>query len=113
MSSIRQEKVTALLKRELSPLVNNAVPYDAGLVTVTDIFVTPDLKEARVVISVFNTDKEKQVLKAINTEIPSMQGYLGRKLKMKFTPRLYFKADNYQNEVNKVDELLENIDHGA
>ncbi|AKM82747.1 TPA: 30S ribosome-binding factor RbfA [Candidatus Berkelbacteria bacterium] len=113
MSTRRVEKVSALLKRELSELIRNDLSEQFGLITIMDIDITPDFKDAKVYISIFNTEEEDKILKTLEGKTRAYQKVLGDKLRMKFTPHLTFKTDNYQEKVDRVDELLKEIDHGS
>jgi len=113
MSSHRIEKVSALLKREISKLINYDFAEEFGLITVSDIKVTADFKEAVVYLSIFEQNKEMDILDNISKKSFEYQHQLGRKLKMKFTPKLSFKIDHFQEEIDKVDKLLKEIDHGS
>lgn len=113
MSTRRVEEVSALLKREVSILIHETLAEKYGMVTLTDIDVSPDLKDAKAFISVFDKKDEENVLKDLETESRNYNRILGRKLKMKFTPKITFSLDNMQENIDKVDGLLEEIDHGS
>jgi ribosome-binding factor A len=113
MSTRRVEEVAALLKREISMLMHETLAEEYGLVTLTDIKVTADFKESEVFISVFDKDKEVSVLDKLEEVKPKYQRILGKKLRMKFTPKINFKIDQMQEKVDKVDKLLWEIKNGA
>ncbi len=110
MSTRRVQEVSALLKREISQLCHETLAENFGLVTLTDIKVTADFKEATVFISCFEKEKEEEVLAKLEEVKPEYQRVLGRKLRMKFTPKISFKIDNYTRELDKVEKLLKEID---
>lgn len=113
MSTRRVEEVSAQLKREVSMLINETLAEKYGLVTLTDLDVSPDFKNAKAYISVFDKENEDGVLKDLENEARNYQRILGRKLRMKFTPRITFTLDNMQENIDKVDGLLKEIDHGS
>jgi len=113
MPSHRIEKVSALLKRELSSLINQDFVEDFGLVTVYDIELSADFREAKVFVTIFDQTEEELILKKLADKALNYQHILGRKLKMKFTPRLTFKINHFQEKIDRIDELLKDIDHGA
>jgi len=113
MHTRRVEEVAALLKREISILMHETLAEEYGFVTLTDIDVTADFKDSKVFISVFDKEKKEKVLKKIEEVKPKYQRYLGRKLKMKFTPKLTFRIDQMQEKVDKVDKLLQEINDGS
>lgn len=113
MSTRRIEKVSALLKRELSAAINQDLSEKFGLISVMDIEITPDFRDAKVYLSVFETDAKEKIIKELEKKTKIYQRLLGDKLRMKFTPHLIFKTDEYQEKIDRVDELLKDIDHGA
>jgi len=98
------------LKREISQLMHETLAENFGLVTLTDIRVAPDFKEATCYITVFDKANEKRVLVELEEKALEYQKFLGRKLRMKFTPKISFKIDNYNEEIDKVEKLLKEVD---
>lgn len=113
MSVRRIEKVSALLQREVSQILNNDFAENYGLITITDIEVTADFKEAKIFVSLLDQDSEAKFIKEIGKKASGYQRLLGRKLKMRYTPKLSFIIDRYQEKVDRVDEILKDIDHGS
>lgn len=113
MPSYRIQKVSAQLMREISKLVNADFSENYGLITVSDIDLTADFKDAKVYLTIFNENKEEEILKRLGYNALEYQRDLGRKLKMKFTPHLIFKIDHGQDKIDHIDKLLKEIDHGS
>lgn len=111
MSSYRQEQISSQLKREISELIRKNLAEKFGLVTLTDIEVTADFKEAKVYISAYNKENEDIILTALTKEATKIQHILGRKLKIKFTPKLKFILDRYQKKIDRIDKLLKEINN--
>jgi len=105
--SYRVQKVNELLKQELSVMVKESIPEELGLVTVMDVIATPDFKIAHVFISVMVENNEAQIIKILDKKKNGFQKELGRKLKMRYTPKLEFRVDQSKDELNRIDELLE------
>lgn len=85
-------------------------PRVTGLVTVTGVDVTRDLRHARVYVSILGTETEKQ---ATMEGLESVRGYLraklGRTLRLRVTPELDFKYDASIAHAARIDSLLEQI----
>ena len=113
MSTRRVEEVSAQLMREISVLINESFAEKYGLITLTDLDVSPDFKNARAYISVLEKKNEKNALRDLELEARKYQRILGRKLKMRFTPKITFSQDNMQENIDKVDGLLKEIDDGS
>lgn len=106
----RVQQVAVVLKKELAPLIREALDNKFGIVTLIDVIVQPDLKEAKVYISCLDLAKEKEVLRTLNLNVKNFQHILGRRLRIKFTPRLTFEIDHSLENVIKVEELLVGIE---
>lgn len=109
--SYRQEKVSSQIKREISVLASKHLTEKYGIVTITDVEITADFKDAKVYVSVFDNKKENDVINELEAQAKDFQKILGRKLRMKFTPCLKFIIDRYQSKLDKVDKLFGKIEN--
>ncbi|MCA8889007.1 MAG: 30S ribosome-binding factor RbfA [Parvularculaceae bacterium] len=79
-------------------------------ITVTEVRMSPDLKQATVYCSPLGAsiDKEKhpEIIKALAHAAPHLRHLLGQKIDMKFTPALIFRDDDSFSEARRIDELL-------
>jgi len=105
----RIERVGELLKQELSKLIKAEISEDYGIITVTDVIVGGDFKEAKVFISCFDKIYEQKVVDELKKHKLQFQQYLGRNLTMKFTPRLEFMIDKNQDKVEEIEKILQEI----
>lgn len=105
----RIERVGALLRQELSKLIADELQGEYGIISVTDVIVTGDFKEAKVFISCFDKTREQKVVDELKKHKLQFQQYLGRNLTMKFTPRLEFIIDQNQDKVEKIEKILQEI----
>ena len=110
MASIRQERVSELIKRELSILFQReSTTWFGGLfITVTQVRIGPDLGFARVYLSFMAvTDKEK-ALQTVETENwrvrKALVGKVGKQLRR--VPELNFYLDDSLDFVDEVDQAL-------
>jgi ribosome-binding factor A len=82
---------------------------DAGRITVTEVRVSPDLKNATAyVMSLGGADMEK-ILPALNEAAPMFQKEVGRQANMKFTPRIRFMMDDTFENAKKIDDILRDL----
>ena len=85
------------------------VLLDAGRVSVTEVRVSPDLKNATAyVISLGGSDMDK-ILPALNGEARQFQKEINRQSNLKFTPRVQFVLDKSFDQAQKIDNLLKEI----
>ncbi|MEI6040235.1 MAG: 30S ribosome-binding factor RbfA [Candidatus Berkelbacteria bacterium] len=110
--SRRTAKVEELLREELSKLIQSEISEDFGIISVTRIMVNPDLKTARIFISAVFHDKEKDILQELKKNASSFRYTLSQKFKLRYMPSLTFELDKTSFAVNKVEELLKEIDRG-
>lgn len=88
---------------------SNEALMDAGQVTVSEVRVSPDMRNATVYVMSLGGQNMESILPALNDEARVFQKELGRQMNMKFTPRLSFKADQTFDEVQRINTLLYDI----
>ena len=110
--SLRLERVRELLKRELGEIIRRELPLaEAGLITVNEVGVAPDLKSATVFVGVIGTpEQRKKAANLLEKESKRIQGMIGRAVVLKYTPHLKFVIDEAIERGNRVLEILEEIE---
>jgi len=112
--SRRQEKVSRVIRESVSDTIANRLndPRIQGLVSVTEVDVSPDLKNADVGLSILAADerRQEQTFRAIQHAARHIQARLGRSLTSKFCPKLRFHLDT---KLHKTLETLRLIDAAA
>jgi ribosome-binding factor A len=109
MASIRQKKVAAQIQRITATVLQREVsdPRVDGLVTVTKVEISPDLREAKVFLSVLGGKKTPQtVIEGIKAAGRHIQGAVAKDLAMRFAPRLTYVLDE---TLKKQAEILKKI----
>ena len=109
MSSIRQNKIEAVIQAELSNFFQrNAAEICLGsMVTVTVVRVTSDLSLARCFLSVFAGPDKNAVLENIRANQGKIRREVGNRLKnLRKIPDLVFHIDDSLDYAMKIDELL-------
>ncbi len=110
MSSRRQQRVAELIHQEISNLLEfNTHDPRIGLVTVTEVEVTPDLKNATIYVT-FMADDKAEVMAGLESAVPFFRRELGRNVKLRHTPALRFKLDSSLDYGQKIETLLSGID---
>lgn len=110
--SIRAEKVASLVRQELGQIIsrefNGSGEY--GFATVTETRMTPDLRTARVFISVFGPDeKREKTLAVIEKQKGHYRSLIGSRLKLRFTPSLQFFLDTSLDHAMHIEDLIKQI----
>ena len=111
MSELRVRKVQEFIKQEVSKmLLNELKDPRIGFVTVTEVSVTGDLREATIYVSLFGKPEEKkQTLEALNKAKGFVRTELGKVLKIYYTPEISFKEDSSLDNGMHIDSLLKKI----
>src|ERR1043165_6529675 len=108
----RSERTADTLKEEIAQIVGYELE-DPRLtsVTVTDIRLSADKRAARVYVTVAGDEEEhKEALAALKHEAPYVRKQLGLALNLPRTPEIYFVRDRVEEEGERVDQLLQEIE---
>ena len=98
------------MKRELGELLRREFTFEAKLVTVQQVDITPDLKQAHVYVSVIGTPEERHSAMAqLHDGRTSLQHELAKRIVLKHTPRLHFSLDDSVERGDRVLNVLEGL----
>ena len=106
----RTERINDLLRAEISDLLHREMkdPRIGGLVTITEVDVSPDLRQAKVFVSVMGTEDEKtSTFQALDAAARFLQRELRKRLTIRRTPELPFLQDESLEEGARILALLE------
>ncbi len=96
-NSIKNTRINQEVQRELSSLLQREVkdPRIAPMTSISAVEVTPDLKNAKVYVSVFGSEEAKEAtMKGIKSAAPFLRSQLAKNLNLRNTPELRFLADD-------------------
>lgn len=113
MQGRRHERVRELLKRELGAILQRELPVaEAGLVTVNEVQVASDLRNAIIYVGfVGNEEAQQRGWALLRQQKPHIQDLLGRALVMKHTPKLRFVHDHAIERGTRVLQIIEELEH--
>ncbi len=109
MESTRQSKISRLIQKELSEIfLLEAKSMPGVILTVSAVRVTPDLSIAYVHLSIFPSEKGKDMINSINENAKTVRYDLGKRLRhqLRIIPELKFFLDESLDYFEKIDELL-------
>lgn len=113
MTTRRQRKVAEAIHKEISLLLQHRIRDPRlSLVNVTGVEVSPDLRLALVYVTSFEKHKNKLVLKALSKANGYLRRELGQALSLRHVPELNFKIDTSAEQGQRIDELIDLINHG-
>ena len=107
----RPEKLAELIREEVIQIVGYELD-DPRLeaVTVTDVRVADNLRDASVYVTAEGTESERQAaMKALTKAAPFVRRQLGMALNLRYTPELHFVRDTVEESAARVDALLTEI----
>ncbi len=106
--SQRTEKVQKLARQVLGEAIQGLKDPRVGFATVTAVRMTPDLRRARVLVSVLGDESERAAsLAGLASAHGLLQHALARELRMKRTPTLQFVYDESIDRGMRITELLD------
>ncbi|NTU53293.1 MAG: 30S ribosome-binding factor RbfA [Chlorobiaceae bacterium] len=114
--SIRTGKVSSLLQREMSEILQKELPRSASLVTVTEVKITADLGIARVYISIIGSDEQrKEVMEYLHAANKVLRKILSSRIRHQFRriPEIEFYEDRLFEQANRIEQLLRSVRGGA
>ncbi|HEY8963379.1 MAG TPA: 30S ribosome-binding factor RbfA [Alphaproteobacteria bacterium] len=88
---------------------NDPALINASLITITEVRPSPDLKHATVFAMPLGGRDLDAVLNALNENAYFFQKEIAHQMKIKFTPKLVFKADDTFEEAEKIDRIIRGI----
>lgn len=110
MTTRRQRRVAELIQEEISLLIQREVRDPrVGMVTVTHVDVSPDLRLARVYFSALDEEAQQQALLALEHAASFLRHELGNRIRLRFIPRLEFRVDHSVEYSIRIEELLAQI----
>lgn len=108
--SLRQEKISSLVQETLSTIfLQKLTDPEFGLVTITRTKVTPDLKIAKVYLSVYDKTKREYVLEHVESIKGFIRSELAKKVNLRHTPELNFYIDDSQDYIDKMNEIFSSL----
>ncbi len=103
-------RVNKLVKRELSALITRELTFDSALVTVNQVNVTPDLKNAHVFVSVLGAEPKSSVMTKLEAHRTILQAELAKHVVLKYTPHLVFHLDDSIERGTRIIQILQQLE---
>ena len=107
MASNRIGRINEEIQRELASLIRNVKdPRVTGMISVTAVDTTPDLRYAKIYISVLDKSDCTQVLKGLKSAAGYLRRELGHALQLRYTPELTFIQDDSIDQGAHILQML-------
>lgn len=105
-----------LINSEIQKSLSHTLTYDmhneclkGAIVSVTKVDTTPDLKYAKVYLSVFPDDRKDEIFNAVKSSVTFLRREIARNVKLRITPELHLMLDDTLEYSQKIDELFSKI----
>ena len=112
-NSLKNVRINAEVQRALSDIIRNEIkdPRVQLMTTVTDVYVTPDLKYCTVYVSILGNEKEvEDTIKGLKSASGFIRKQLASEVNLRNTPELKFEVDNsleYGMKMSKLERIGE------
>ena len=108
---VRDEKIKRSIEKEIMKLiVSGAIkdPRVPTLLTITKVTLSADKHYSHIYFSLNGTKQAKELaVKGLNNAKGFIQAQLAEKLKLRFTPKIEFRIDPFEEKANRVDAILD------
>ena len=110
-NNTRFERINEELKKEISNIINYELnnPNVTGLISVTKAKITPDLKYAKVYVSILNSKNIKETLAGFKKSSGYIRTEIAKRINLRITPELIFELDDSIEYGAKIDSILKDI----
>lgn len=111
----RPEKLAELVREEVIQIVGYELDDPRVVsVTVTDVRLSENLRDAHVYVTIAGSDEEKrEALAALRKAAPYVRRQLSMSLNLRYTPEIHFVRDMVEESASRVEELLTEIGKGG
>ncbi len=114
MSEQRAQRVAEEIKREVSEILRKEIrdPRVAvsGVISVTDVSVTRDIRHAKIYVSVLGSEEEKtQTLEALKKAAGFIRSEIGKRIRLRHTPEITIQLDHSIAYGAHINQLLHDI----
>lgn len=111
--SIRDEKIKKSLEKEIMKLIVSGGikdPRVPTLLTITKVTLSKDKHYSHIYITLDGgAEKKELAVKGLNNAKGFIQMHLAEQLQLRYTPKIEFRIDPFEEKATKVDELLKQI----
>ena len=107
----RMNKIDEELRKEISSIISTELknPHLTGLISVTKVKTTPDLRFAKVFISMINEKSKKENLSILKQSSGYIRSSIAKRINLRNTPELVFEFDESLEYGSRIDEILKEI----
>ena len=107
----RLNRINEELKKEISNIISFELknPDATGLISVTRVKITPDLKYAKVYVSMLNSKSKEKTIEALKQSAGYIRSLIAKRVNLRITPELVFEEDDSMEYGMKIDAILKEL----
>lgn len=107
----RLNRIDEELKKELSQIISYELknPEATGMISVTKVKITPDLKYAKVYVSILNSKSDEKTMEALKKSAGFIRSQIAKRVNLRITPELVFEKDDSMEYGMKIDSILKDL----
>jgi len=107
----RLNRIDEELRKEISNIISFELknPDATGLISVTKVKVTPDLKYAKVYVSLLNSKNEEKTIEALKNSAGFIRSLIAKRINLRITPELVFEKDDSMEYGMKIESILKDL----
>ena len=107
----RLNRINEELKKEISNIISFELknPEATGLISITRVKITPDLKYAKVYVSILNAKDTSKTMEAIKKSSGFIRSEIAKKVNLRITPELVFELDDSMEYGERIDKILKDL----
>ncbi|MGL4731646.1 MAG: 30S ribosome-binding factor RbfA [Clostridium sp.] len=112
MAKYRAGRINEEIKKDVSNTIQNKIkdPRLTAMVSVTDVDVSKDLSYAKVYVSIFGNEKEKQdSLQALKSSVGFIRKEIGKNVKLRQVPQVIIELDTTLDKAMHLESLFDKI----
>ncbi|MGH7943586.1 MAG: 30S ribosome-binding factor RbfA [Opitutaceae bacterium] len=110
--SNRTIRVNELVQREISDILRKRYQSEAVAVTITEVRVSPDLRDARVFVSIIgDAERAAGKLKWLRSKAPEIREEVSRRIVLKYLPKFEYVLDESAIRGSRILQVLDQIEH--
>lgn len=107
----RLNRIDEELKKELSQIISYELKNTeaTGMISVTKVKITPDLKYAKVYVSILNSKSDEKTMEALKKSAGFIRSQIAKRVNLRITPELVFEKDDSMEYGMKIDSILKDL----
>ncbi len=110
---VRQLRVAELIKEVVAEVIAqrqiDAPVLVDNFITISKVKISPDLQNATIFITTFQTNDIKELITQLNNLAPKFRWIINQNIRLKYSPQIIFRYDDTLENASKVSQLISSL----